>query len=99
MRADHRRCQAEKPLIVLSRFPEPALFIQTLALLDKKIRGWGDAFGSTTQRVIFVQMDDQLDRIIADFIQWFGRHTKGLDRKVRLRKMGVALLIDTLRSH
>jgi transposase len=26
MRADHRRCQAEKPLIVLSRFPEPALF-------------------------------------------------------------------------
>jgi hypothetical protein len=25
MRADHRRCQAEKPLIVLSRFPEPAL--------------------------------------------------------------------------
>jgi hypothetical protein len=26
MRADHRRCQAEKPLIVLSRFPEPALY-------------------------------------------------------------------------
>jgi hypothetical protein len=25
MRGDHRRCQAEKPLIVLCRFPEPAL--------------------------------------------------------------------------
>ena len=25
MRGDHRRCQAEKPLIVLFRFPEPAL--------------------------------------------------------------------------
>jgi hypothetical protein len=27
MRGDHRRCQAEKPLIVLFRFPEPALYV------------------------------------------------------------------------
>ena len=30
MRGDHRRCQAEKPLIVLSKFPEPALTMDAL---------------------------------------------------------------------
>jgi hypothetical protein len=71
------------------------MFIQTLALLDKKARGWGDAFRSTTQRLIFAQMDDQLDKLINDFIAWFGRHSKALNRKTRLRKMGIALLSDT----
>jgi hypothetical protein len=32
MRDDTRRCQAENPLIVLSRFPEPALFISASPL-------------------------------------------------------------------
>ncbi len=71
------------------------MFIQTLALLDKKTRGWGDAFQSTTQRVVFAQMDEKLEKLITDFIGWFGHRSKALDRKARMRKMGVALLSDT----
>ena len=32
-------------------------FIQSLDLLDRKIRGWGDAFSATTKRVVLAQLD------------------------------------------
>lgn len=71
------------------------MFIQTLALLDKKTRGWGDAFRSTTQRVIFAQLDERLESLVDEFIRWFGRQSKTSERKARMRKMGIALLSDT----
>lgn len=71
------------------------MFIQTLALLDKKTRGWGDSFQSTTQRIVFAQLDQKLERQINEFISWFGRQSKASNRKSRMRKMGMALLSDT----
>lgn len=76
------------------RRAEP-MYLQTLVLLDKKIRGWGDAFSSTTNRVLFSQMDDELDKIIDDFTGWFGWHFDKSERRARRRKMGIALLGDT----
>ncbi len=89
--------QAKKDIQRVGAEPRRAqpMFVQTLALLDRKARGWGDSFRSTTQRVVFAQMDEKLDTIINEFIGWFGRQSKTLDRKSRRRKMGIALLSDT----
>ena len=71
------------------------MFAQSLVLIDKKIRGWGDAFRPTTQRVMFAQLDDQIEPLVNNFIAWFGRQTKRCDRRARMRKIGLALLVDT----
>ena len=70
-------------------------FIQTLVLIDQKVRGWGDAFRSTTQRVVFAQMDDAIFLLTKKFLVWFQQHTREESAKNRMRKMGIALLSDT----
>lgn len=70
-------------------------FAQTLELLDRKIRGWGDAFGETTQRVEFTQLDEKLDLLVMEFVQWFGRWQKSQNLKHRRRGWGISLLSDT----
>ena len=69
-------------------------YVQTLALLDRKIRGWGDAFKPTTDRLIFSQLDDKLGAEIEKFQSWFGTQVRNLDARQRRRAM-VALLFDT----
>jgi retron-type reverse transcriptase len=77
-----------------SRRAQP-MFVQSLVHLDKKIRGWGDAFNVSSHRVLFAQLDESIKTIIDDFIFWFGRHTKNCQDRTRMRKMGIALLIDS----
>jgi RNA-directed DNA polymerase len=70
-------------------------YVQTLALLDQKIRGWGDAFRPTTDRLIFDQLDDKLGIEIEDFRSWFEKHSKHLGKRQFRRAQGIALLFDT----
>lgn len=69
-------------------------FIQTMELVDRKIRGWGDAFQETTQRVEFTQLDDRLGKQIDAFIGWFLSVQKGRSSSEQRRMWGVALLRD-----
>jgi hypothetical protein len=77
-----------------SRRAEPR-YAQTLVLLDRKIRGWGDAFRPATDRLIFDQLDDKIHEELEKFGNWFGKLSKGLNRRQRMRALGIALLQDT----
>jgi len=70
-------------------------FVQFLALFDRQIRGWGDSFAATNQRVLFSQMDIEISKIIDGFWFWFQntiRHASGIQKR---RMMGISLLFDT----
>jgi RNA-directed DNA polymerase len=70
-------------------------FAQSLVAIDNKVRGWGDAFRSTNQRVVFSQLDQRLDGMIDEYVAWFRRYQSDRDRTVRRRMWGIALLSDT----
>lgn len=72
-----------------------ASFAQSLVAIDNKVRGWGDAFRSTNQRVVFNQLDVRLDGMLDDYVAWFRRYQSDRDRTVRRRMWGIALLSDT----
>ena len=48
-----------------------AMYVQTLAQIDRKICGWGNAFRFVSNRVAFAQMDEEIDRLLGDFQGWF----------------------------
>jgi hypothetical protein len=77
-----------------ARRAEPR-YTQTLGLLDRKIRGWGDAFRPTTERLIFGQLDDKISEELEKFQGWFLGQTKKCDLRRKRRALGVALLFDT----
>jgi len=70
-------------------------YIQALSLIDRKIRGWGDAYQFVSNRVTFSQMDDAIDEMLSEFRLWFSRQTKDANPRARRRMSGVALLADT----
>jgi RNA-directed DNA polymerase len=70
-------------------------FVQSLALLDSKIRGWGDAFREADQRLAFSQMDVKISQMIESYIEWFLARVAHHSPTVRRRIWGVALLVDT----
>jgi RNA-directed DNA polymerase len=70
-------------------------YVQALVLLDKKVRGWGDAFRPSTDRLIFAQLDEKVGALLDHFALWYERRVKSLDARQRRRSLGVALLVDT----
>ena len=68
---------------------------QTLVEIDRKIRGWGDAFRFVTNRVAFAQVDGELDGMLGAFHGWFCRRHRGAVTPQRRRIYGVAVLGDT----
>ena len=42
-------------------------FAQTICRVDRKIRGWGDAFSFSTDRLPFDQMDGAIDHLLLEF--------------------------------
>jgi RNA-directed DNA polymerase len=81
--ADHFRRRAEP------------MYTQTLVRIDKKVRGWGDAYRFVTNRVAFSQLDAVLDRMLAEFRRWYSRYYSEADPRTGRRLSGVALLCDT----
>lgn len=76
------------------RRAEP-MYAQALARIDRKICGWGDAFRFLSNRVAFAQIDEEIDRMLAEFQGWFHRRYNAADALTRRRIAGVALLRDT----
>jgi len=70
-------------------------FAQSLVTIDRKIRGWGDAFREIDRRVEFNQLDKQIDELIADFFKWYYDRIRHSPPNHKRRALGVALLADT----
>jgi hypothetical protein len=70
-------------------------FGQTLARLDRVIKGWGDAFSFSTGRQIFEALDRRIDEEINAFVQEVRRNLKNANPTVRRRVIGVHALVDT----
>lgn len=78
-----------------SRRRSESMYAQALVLIDRKICGWGDAYRFVTNRVVFAQIDRELDAMLDEFRGWFSRRYANADARMRRRIFGVALLSDT----
>ncbi|MCP5368103.1 MAG: hypothetical protein H6907_21270 [Hyphomicrobiales bacterium] len=72
-------------------------FAQIISRVDRKIRGWGDAFAFTDNRLPFDQMDQEIDRLIQEFNGRVRRAVNKASGDGKRRAQGVALLKDTPR--
>jgi hypothetical protein len=63
--------------------------------VDRKIRGWRDAFDFTNNRLPMIRLDEKLDDLINTFAGENLRRMKALDKDQKRRILGVALLADT----
>jgi RNA-directed DNA polymerase len=69
-------------------------YAQTLALVDKVIRGWGEAFAYANAPSTVDGLDRRIDDQLNDFRVWFARQVNGQDWKTKRRLGGVGLLGD-----
>jgi len=76
------------------RRAEPA-YAQTLARIDRKICGWGDAFRFVSNRVAFAQLDREIDELLAAFHGWYAQQFRAAEAATRRRIAGISLLSDT----
>ena len=72
-------------------------FAQTICRVDRKIRGWGDAFSFSNNRLPFDQMDKTIDCLLLEFKGRANQAIKQASQDGKRRALGVALLKDTPR--
>jgi hypothetical protein len=82
-----------------SRRRSEEMYAQTLVRIDKKVRGWGDAYRFVSNRLAFSQIDTIIDHMLDEYRRWFTRVSSGADPRTRRRISGVALLADTPPDH
>jgi RNA-directed DNA polymerase len=70
-------------------------YVQTLALIDKVLRGWGDAFAYSNSTGTIGDLDKIIDEKLDRFRSWFAGQLRGQDWKTRRRIGGVCLIGDT----
>ncbi|MFZ9502549.1 MAG: reverse transcriptase domain-containing protein [Beijerinckiaceae bacterium] len=89
--------ESKKTILAAQHGPrrKPDCYVQTLALIDSKIRGWGDAFSPTTLRVKLNQIDTELAKEIDDYRTWFERKVQAKQEPERRRMWGIATLRDS----
>ena len=75
-----------------------AAIAQTLTLLDEKIRGWGDAFSFTNNRLPLERLDSKINEEIVKFVGKNYRRINSLSSFEQQRAMGVTLLKDIPRK-
>ena len=69
-------------------------FGQSMVLIDRKVRGWGDSFRATTQRLVFAQLDQEVSKMIDEYWNWFSVQIAAVIGYERRRKLGIAVLSD-----
>lgn len=80
-------------IIGTTRRAEPA-FVHSMVLLDRKIRGWGDAFSASTDSLVFSQLDNRIGQLLDTYRYWFTRQIGRWDERDRRRGYGISLLVD-----
>jgi ribonuclease HI len=67
---------------------------QTLEMVDRIVKGWGNAFSYGNSKATMVDIDRQIGERMAAFRSWFARRTRSLSEEQRRRAGGVCLLAD-----
>ena len=76
-------------------FASKQRYAQTYDLLDKIIRGWGNAFAySNVTTTTMNDLDKKITEEILEFMSWYHAKLKKSDWKMKRRAMGVCLLTD-----
>lgn len=75
-----------------------AAIAQTLVLLDEKVRGWGDAFSFTNNRLPMEKLDEKIYIEIENFLGKHYRMLHPLGQAERQRAIGITLLKDIPRK-
>ncbi|MDE0333849.1 MAG: reverse transcriptase domain-containing protein [Defluviicoccus sp.] len=70
-------------------------FAQIICSVDRKIRGWGDAFSFSNDRLPFDQMDERIDCLLLEFKGRANSVIRKACSDGKRRALGVALLKDT----
>jgi ribonuclease HI/retron-type reverse transcriptase len=74
-------------------------YAQTLVLLDRVVRGWGDAFAYSNAPSTLENLDIEVSKRLDAFRDWFARQLKDQDWKTKRRLGGVGLLGDIQPKH
>ncbi len=93
----HLRYGREAILDVLSAqdsFAHRQRYVQTLALLDRVVRGWGNSFAYSNATATTNDLDKQIELKIEQFRDWYRRKLRDADWKAKRRAGGVCLLAD-----
>lgn len=69
-------------------------YAQTLDMIDRVIKGWGNAFGYGNSSATSSDIDRQINAKLKAFRQWFARRIQPLNDEQRRRAGGVCLLVD-----
>ena len=90
------RCRdgIEDVLSAQDSFAHRQRYVQTLDLLDRVIRGWGNSFAYSNATSTTNDLDEKIERKIENFRSWFHRKLRDGDWKAKRRTGGVCLLAD-----
>lgn len=69
-------------------------YSQTLTLIDRVLKGWGESFAYGNSASTIDDLDVQIDQKLNVFRQWFARKLTAADWKTKRRMGGVCLLGD-----
>lgn len=69
-------------------------YVQTQDMIDRVIKGWGNAFSYSNSSATLRDLDRQIDAKLKAFRQWFARRIQPLSDEQRRRAGGVCLLVD-----
>jgi ribonuclease HI/retron-type reverse transcriptase len=73
-------------------------YAQTLTLIDKVLRGWGEAFSYSNAPNTLDDLDFAINRMLDDFRAWFSKQIRDQDWKTKRRLGGVCLLTDVAQN-
>jgi len=77
-----------------SSFERRQRYVQTLDMLDRVIRGWGDSFAYANSKSTINDLDRQIEDKIDHFRAWYRRKMREADWRTKRRTGGVCLLGD-----
>ncbi|WP_417673825.1 RNase H family protein [Roseibium sp.] len=75
-------------------FAARSRYVQTMAVVDSVVRGWGEAFAYGNAPQTIRDLDRKIDDLLADFRAWYALQCKHMNAKDRRRTGGVGLLED-----
>lgn len=69
-------------------------YVQTLDVLDKVLRGWGNSFSYSNSASTMRDLDGKIDEKLNRFRNWYSRQVSSLSWEDRRRSGGVCLVSD-----
>ena len=69
-------------------------YVQTLEILDRVLRGWGNSFAYSNSTNTMRDLDKKIDKKLDGFRSWYSRQISGLSWEDKRRSGGVCLVSD-----